>query len=246
MDRLAGKVALISGAAQGMGASHARHFVAEGARVVLADLRDDAGSSLAEELGDRARYIHLDVASYDDWEAAVRLAVSEFGSLDVLVNNAGFILSAPIEDYPLEDWDRILAVNLTGVFYGMRASVPEMKRAGHGSIINVSSTAGLVGLQGVAGYNATKFGVRGLTKGSALELGSYNIRVNSVHPGAIDTDMISGMNLTQERVALHRVGSPSEVSNLVVFLASDESSFSTGSEFVVDGGETAGIAYLRD
>jgi 3alpha(or 20beta)-hydroxysteroid dehydrogenase len=244
MNRLSGKVALITGAARGMGASHARHFIAEGARVLLTDVLDDEGIALADELGDSARYVHLDVANYNEWQVATEIAAEEWGAIDVLVNNAGIIIGAPVEDYPLDGWDRILAINLTGVFYGIRAVAPGMKHLGHGSIINVSSTAGMIGLQGVSGYNATKFGVRGLTKGAALDLGRYNIRVNSVHPGAIETEMIANMNLTQERVALHRTGTPSEVSHLMVYLASDESSFSTGAEFIADGGETTGIAHF--
>jgi 3alpha(or 20beta)-hydroxysteroid dehydrogenase len=243
MGRVNGKVALISGGARGMGAWHARRLVEEGARVVIGDVLDEPGHHLSEELGENARFVHLDVTSFEDWQAAVQLAISEFGGLDVLVNNAGIMVAAPIEDYPIEGWHKIIAVNLTGVFFGIKAVIPAMRKAGGGSIINVSSTAGLVGLQGVAGYSASKFGVRGLTKGVALDLGQYNIRVNSVHPGAIDTAMIEGMNLTQERVALHRIGAPQEVSNLILFLASDESSFSTGSEFVVDGGETTGFAH---
>jgi 3alpha(or 20beta)-hydroxysteroid dehydrogenase len=246
MGRVSGKVALISGGARGMGAAHARRLVEEGAFVVVGDVLDDEGAQVQSALGDHARYVHLDVTKYDDWEAAVSLATAEFGGLDVLVNNAGIHISAPIDEYPIDGWDRVIAINLTGVFLGIRAAVPAMRLRGGGSIINVSSTAGLIGLQGCAAYQASKYGVRGLTKNAALDLGRYNIRVNSLHPGAIDTAMIAGMNLTQERVALHRVGSPEEVSHLVLFLASDESSFSTGSEFVVDGGETAGFAAYED
>src|ERR1035437_5685417 len=246
VGRVAGKVALISGGSRGMGASHARRLVQEGARVVIGDVLDDEGAEVARELGDSARYVHLDVTSYDQWPAAVRVATVEFGRLDVLVNNAGIHVASPIEDHPIDGWDSVIAVNLTGVFLGIRATVPALRAAGGGSIINVSSTAGLIGLQGVAAYSASKYGVRGLTKGAALDLGRYGIRVNSLHPGAIDTAMIAGMNLTQDHVALHRVGQSSEASNLVLYLASDESGFSTGSEFVVDGGETAGFARFDD
>jgi 3alpha(or 20beta)-hydroxysteroid dehydrogenase len=246
VGRVSGKVVLISGGARGMGAAHARRLVDEGAFVVLGDVLDSEGEQVASELGDSARYTHLDVTKFEEWERAVALAGAEFGGVDVLVNNAGVHISAPIEEYPLDGWDRVIAINLTGVFLGIRATVPAMRLRGAGSIINVSSTAGLIGLQGCAAYSASKYGVRGLTKNAALDLGRYNIRVNSLHPGAIDTAMIAGMKLSQEHVALGRVGAPDEVANLVLFLASDESSFSTGSEFVVDGGETAGFIDYKD
>jgi 3alpha(or 20beta)-hydroxysteroid dehydrogenase len=242
MGRVSGKVVIVTGGARGMGESHVRRLVEEGGQVVFGDILDEIGMALAAELGDSARYVHLDVTDYDDWLSAVETAATEFGRLDVLVNNAGIIIHAPIDQYPLDGWDRVIATNLTGVFYGIRSVVPAMRSAGGGSIVNVSSTAGLVGLQGVAAYNASKYGVRGLTKNAALDLGRYGIRVNSVHPGAIHTPMTAGHVMAQERVALHRVGDAREVSNLVLYLASDESSFSTGAEFVVDGGETAGFA----
>jgi 3alpha(or 20beta)-hydroxysteroid dehydrogenase len=228
-----------------MGASHARLLVAEGAKVVLGDLLDDEGAALAKELGDAARYIHLNVTSYADWEAAVNLAVSDFGGLDVLINNAGIANFGSIEDYSLEDWDAIIGVNLTGVFYGTKAVIEALKTSGKGSIINISSTAGLQGYEALPGYTAAKFGVRGLSKSTALDLGKYNIRVNSVHPGVIRTPMTEALDTPQNHVALHRVGEAIELSNLILFLASDESSFSTGSEFVADGGETAGLSHYE-
>jgi len=228
-----------------MGASHARLLVAEGAKVVLGDLLDDEGAALAKELGDAARYIHLNVTSYADWEAAVSLAVSDFGGLDVLINNAGIANFGSIEDYSLEDWDAIIGVNLTGVFYGTKAVIEALKTSGKGSIINISSTAGLQGYEALPGYTAAKFGVRGLSKSTALDLGKYNIRVNSVHPGVIRTPMTEALDTPQNHVALHRVGEAIELSNLILFLASDESSFSTGSEFVADGGETAGLSHYE-
>jgi 3alpha(or 20beta)-hydroxysteroid dehydrogenase len=228
-----------------MGASHARLLVAEGAKVVLGDLLDDEGASLAKELGDAARYIHLNVTSYADWEAAVSLAVSDFGGLDVLINNAGIANFGPIEDYSLEEWDAIIGINLTGVFYGTKAVIEPLKTSGKGSIINISSTAGLQGYEALPGYTAAKFGVRGLSKSTALDLGKYNIRVNSVHPGVIRTPMTEALDTPQNHVALHRVGEAIELSNLILFLASDESSFSTGSEFVADGGETAGLSHYE-
>jgi 3alpha(or 20beta)-hydroxysteroid dehydrogenase len=228
-----------------MGASHARLLVAEGAKVVLGDLLDDEGAALAKELGDAARYIHLNVTSYADWEAAVNLAVSDFGGLDVLINNAGIANFGSIEDYSLEEWDAIIGVNLTGVFYGTKAVIEALKTSGKGSIINISSTAGLQGYEALPGYTAAKFGVRGLSKSTALDLGKYNIRVNSVHPGVIRTPMTEALDTPQNHVALHRVGEAIELSNLILFLASDESSFSTGSEFVADGGETAGLSHYE-
>ena len=228
-----------------MGASHARLLVAEGAKVVLGDLLDDEGAALAKELGDAARYIHLNVTSYADWEAAVSLAVSDFGGLDVLINNAGIANFGSIEDYSLEEWDAIIGVNLTGVFYGTKAVIEPLKTSGKGSIINISSTAGLQGYEALPGYTAAKFGVRGLSKSTALDLGKYNIRVNSVHPWVIRTPMTEALDTPQNHVALHRVGEAIELSNLILFLASDESSFSTGSEFVADGGETAGLSHYE-
>lgn len=240
MSRVSGKVALVTGAAQGMGAAHARTLLSEGAKVVVADVNDKAGASLAAELGDNARYVRLDVTDYPSWEAAVALTVTEFGRLDVLVNNAGIVNFTPLPDFPLDLWDKTLAVNLTSVFYGMRAAFTPLKDSGRGSIINISSVAGMLGLPAMPAYNATKFGVRGLTKSAALDLGPYGIRVNSIHPGAIRTPMTAGLPVDQSHVALGRVGEAEEVSALVLYLASDDSSFSTGAEFIVDGGQTTG------
>ena len=242
-DRLTGKVALISGGARGMGASHVRTMVAEGAKVVFGDILDDEGKVVAKEVGEDARYVHLDVTQPADWDAAVATAVSEFGGLDVLVNNAGIINVGMIEDYALSEWQRILDINLTGVFLGIRAVVKPMKEAGRGSIINISSIEGMAGTLGCHGYTASKFGVRGLTKSVAMELGPSGIRVNSIHPGLIKTPMTEWVPEDIFQTALGRIAQPQEVSNLVVYLASDDSSYSTGSEFVVDGGTTAGLAH---
>jgi 3alpha(or 20beta)-hydroxysteroid dehydrogenase len=241
--RLTGKVALVSGGARGMGASHARTLVAEGAKVVFGDILDDEGQVVAKELGDNARYVHLDVTQPDEWDSAVATAVSEFGGLDILVNNAGIINVGTIEDYALSEWQRILDINLTGVFLGIRAAVKPMKEAGRGSIINISSIEGMAGTIASHGYTATKFAVRGLTKSAALELGPSGIRVNSIHPGLIKTPMTDWVPDDIFQSALGRIGQPQEVSNLVVYLASDDSSYSTGSEFVVDGGTTAGLGH---
>lgn len=241
--RLAGKVALVSGAARGMGASHARALSAEGAKVVLGDLLDHEGELVAKELGEAARYVHLDVTQPEHWESAVGTAVSEFGGVDILVNNAGILNVGLIEDYDLAEWYRILDINLTGVFLGIRAVVKPMKEAGRGSIINISSIEGMAGTMACHGYTATKFAVRGLTKSTALELGPSGIRVNSIHPGLIKTPMTDWIPDDIFQTALGRPADPHEVSNLVVYLASDESSYSTGSEFVVDGGCTAGLGH---
>lgn len=241
--RLAGKVALISGGARGMGASHAREMVAHGAKVVCGDILDGEGELVAKELGESARYVHLDVTRTEDWEAAVAHTVAEFGGLDVLVNNAGILSIGTVEDFELSEWHRILDINLTGVFLGIRAVTPTMKSAGHGSIINISSIEGMAGTIACHGYTATKFAVRGLTKSTALELGQFGIRVNSVHPGLVKTPMADWVPEDIFAGALGRIAQPGEVSNLVVYLASDESSFSTGAEFVVDGGVLAGLAH---
>jgi 3alpha(or 20beta)-hydroxysteroid dehydrogenase len=241
--RLAGKVALVSGGARGMGASHVRALVAEGALVVFGDILDAEGEAVAAEVGSSTRYVHLDVTQPDDWTRAVEQAVSDFGGVDVLVNNAGIINVGLIEDYELSEWQRILDINLTGVFLGIRAVTPTMKAAGRGSIINISSIEGMAGTIACHGYTATKFAVRGLTKSTALELGPSGIRVNSIHPGLIKTPMTEWVPEDIFQTALGRAAEPVEVSNLVVYLASDESSYSTGSEFVVDGGCTAGLGH---
>lgn len=241
--RLAGKVALISGGARGMGASHAREMVAHGAKVVCGDILDAEGEVVVKELGEDARYVHLDVTRAEDWDGAVATAVAEFGGVDVLVNNAGILNIGTVEDFEMSEWHRILDINLTGVFLGIRSVVPAMKAAGHGSIINISSIEGMAGTIASHGYTATKFAVRGLTKSTALELGQFGIRVNSIHPGLVKTPMADWVPEDIFQSALGRIAQPKEISNLVVYLASDESSYSTGSEFVVDGGTLAGLAH---
>ena len=241
-NRLDGKVALISGGARGMGETHARAMVAQGAKVVLADILHAEGEALAAELGEAASFVHLDVTDRSQWAAAVAAAVGTFGKLNVLVNNAGIANFGTIGRYAPEQWDAVIAINLTGVFNGIHASVDALKAGAPSSIINISSTAGLKGYAALAGYSASKFGVRGLTKAVALDLGAHGVRCNSVHPGMVATPMTAGMPAAQAHVAMGRVGRPEELSQLVVFLASDESSYSTGAEFVADGGETAGLA----
>ena len=241
MGRVEGKVALISGGARNIGGASARMLVAEGAKVVIGDLLDDEGAALAEELCQEfgegaARYVHLDVTRDEDWRSAVELTVSELGRLDVLFNNAGIFNGGPLQRYKQELWQQMLDVNLTGAFLGMRAAADAIIAAGGGSIINTSSIEGLRGTPWAHGYVASKWGLRGLTKSAAMELAPHGIRVNSLHPGRISTPATDQMPEDLIPIPLGRPGLPEEVATFVVFLASDESSFATGTEFVVDGG----------
>ncbi|MCM3588843.1 glucose 1-dehydrogenase [Mesobacillus maritimus] len=243
MKRLADKVAIITGGARGMGASHARLFVKEGAKVLIADILEQEGQALAAELGENAKFVKLDVTNKENWEQAVALTEKTFGPVNILVNNAGITMNKSIEDLTLEEYKRIVDINQVSVFLGMKAVIPSMKKAEGGSIVNISSMNGIVG--GAIGYTDTKFAVRGMTKAAALGLAHYGIRVNSVHPGVIETPMIvqeetkDAVKEFAKYIPNGRVAKPEEVSNLVLYLASDESSYSTGSEFVVDGGMTA-------
>jgi NAD(P)-dependent dehydrogenase (short-subunit alcohol dehydrogenase family) len=250
MPRLEGKVALISGGARGQGAVEARMFAEEGASVVIGDILDDQGRQTEaelQELGYQVTYVHLDVTNESDWQSAVQTAVSAYGKLDILLNNAGILIRKNIEETTVEDWDRIFAVNSKGVFLGTKAAIPVMRENGGGSIINISSTAGLVGSpNGSASYTATKGSVRLFTKSTAIQHARDGIRCNSIHPGPIETDMIAdtlndpeNMALRMQRLPLGRVGKPSEIAYGAIYLASDESSFVTGSELVIDGGTTA-------
>jgi 3alpha(or 20beta)-hydroxysteroid dehydrogenase len=236
MGRVDGKVVLISGGARNIGGASARALVAEGAQVVIGDVLDDEGKALADELGDAARYVRLDVTSDEDWRAAVALAVAEFGRLDVLFNNAGIFNGGPLNRYKSAQWQEMLDVNLTGPFLGMRAATDALIAAGGGSIINTSSIEGLRGTPWAHGYVASKWGLTGLTKSAAMELAQYGIRVNSLHPGRISTPATDQMPEDLIPIPLGRPGRPEEVASFVVFLASDESSFATGAEFVMDGG----------
>ncbi len=250
MGRLDGKVALISGGARGQGATEAHMLAQEGAQVVFGDILDDEGRQVEAEIraaGGDATYVHLDVTSEDAWRAAVETAVNTYGKLNVLVNNAGIYIRKRIEETTEDDLDQIMAVNVKGVFFGVKHAIPAMRRAGGGSIINISSTAGLVGNPyGSPAYTATKGAVRLFTKSTAVQHAKDNIRCNSVHPGPIQTAMLDeAMGPADERadrlsrVPLQRVGRPEDIAYGVIYLASDESSFVTGSELVIDGGSTA-------
>jgi 3alpha(or 20beta)-hydroxysteroid dehydrogenase len=236
MGRVDNKVALVTGGSRGIGAAAARMLAAEGAAVLIGDILDDEGAALAAELGDAARYVHLDVSRAEDWTAAVGAALSAFGKLNVLVNNAGIVQLGPLKTLDVARWHKVLDVNLTGPMLGTKEVIAPMIAAGGGSIINISSIEGLRGAAYVHSYVASKWGLRGLTKSSALELASSNIRVNSIHPGFIRTPMTEHLPEDMVTTPLGRPGTPEEVGAFVVFLASDESSFSTGSEYVVDGG----------
>lgn len=243
MTRLSGKIAIITGAAQGMGAAHAKLFVEQGAKVVLTDLNEEKGNAFAAELGENAVFVKQNVANEADWANVVAVAEEKFGPVNVLVNNAGITMAKKIVDASVEDYRRIVEINQVSVFLGMKAVLSSMQKAGGGSIVNVSSMNGLVA--GAIGYTDTKFAVRGMTKAAAMELAEYGIRVNSVHPGVIATPMVvqedtkAAVEAFAKHIPLGRVAQPEEVSNMVLFLASEDSSYSTGSEFVIDGGMTA-------
>jgi 3alpha(or 20beta)-hydroxysteroid dehydrogenase len=245
MGKLDGKVALITGAARGQGAAEARLFVAEGAKVVLADILDDQGKRTADELGDAAVYQHLDVRDADGWAAAVARARTEFGRLDALVNNAGVVDIGLVDSMPAEDFMKVVEVNQLGVFLGMQAVVPAMREAGGGTIVNISSVDGLIGLKYCSAYCASKFAVLGMTRVAAMELGPDGIRVNAVCPGVINTEMTKDLHEMQVKwlhrtLPLRRFGEPEECAEAVLFLSSDASTYVTGTEMVVDGGWLAG------
>ncbi len=246
MSRLKDKHAIITGGAQGQGAAIARAFVSEGARVVLADVNDDAGAALADELGDVAFFSHHDVSDPASWDRLVAEAEEQLGaSVNVLVNNAGVLRFGEIDSMAMEEFDLVMNINLRGCFLGMRAVAPAMKRNRQGSIINCSSVEGLAGMASLTAYTGSKFAIRGMTKAAAVELGAYGVRVNSVHPGMIDTPMTqvhggdAAMQYGATRIPLERVGTPDDVAPLYVYLAGDESAYTTGGEFAVDGGVTA-------
>jgi 3alpha(or 20beta)-hydroxysteroid dehydrogenase len=254
MDRLEGKVILVTGAARGLGEVVARIGVEQGAKVLLVDVNDERGAAVAADLGERAAYVHLDVREKGDWANAVALAQSRFGHLDVLVNNAAILRAGSLETFSLEDYREVIEVNQTGAFLGMQAVVPAMRAAGRGSIINVSSTDGVQGMGGVIAYGASKWALRGMTKIAAQELGPLNIRVNSVNPGGMRTEMSNGISVpgvelngeqVQLRWALNRFAKLEEVANVILFLASEEATYTTGADIPCDGGATIGPRYIK-
>ncbi|WP_433830397.1 glucose 1-dehydrogenase [Actinoplanes sp. CA-015351] len=250
MGRLDGKVALITGGARGMGKAHARHFVAEGARVVIGDVLEEKGRRVADEVG--GVFVRHDVTSAGDWAAAVEAATTAFGKIDILVNNAGILRHGPVAEMDPDEFRHVIDVNLVGSWLGVRQVVPPMRDAGGGSIVNISSIEGIAGAAGLSAYSASKFGVRGLTRSAAQELGPFGIRVNSVHPGGVMTSMALAAARTMTGVdgsgflkalPIARFAEPVEISRLVAFLASDESSYTTGAEFLADGGLLSGPGY---
>lgn len=243
MGRLDNKVAIITGAARGMGEAHARKFIKEGAKVVITDLNEELGNALVADLGDNAIFVKQDVTSEADWARVMTEAEQAFGAVHILVNNAGISVSKSILQMSVEEYQKIININQVSVFLGMKTVQPLMAKSGGGSIINISSINGLVG--GAIGYTDSKFAVRGMTKSIALEFAQYGIRVNSVHPGVIETPMVTEGDAVEQirafakTIPLQRMAQSEEVSNMVLFLASDDASYSTGSEFVIDGGLTA-------
>ena len=248
MGRLSGKVAIISGGARGQGAEEARLFASEGAKVIIGDILDSEGIQVESEIverGGQAKFVRLDVSIEDDWSKAVQLAISEYGKLDILVNNAGILLMKGVEDTSSEEWDYLHNINSKGVFLGSKAVISAMRESGGGSIVNISSIAGLIGSR-FSAYGASKGLVRTLTKSIAVNHGHENIRCNSVHPGIIDTDMVAeiisskeGRDLQLNRTPLNVIANSRDVAFGVLYLASDESRYVTGSELVIDGGITA-------
>ena len=245
--RLENKVAIISGGSRGMGAFEAALFVQEGAKVIIGDVRDEEGRDLAKHIGSNAVYMHLDVTSERDWAAVVKEATDRYGKLDILVNNAGVSARGTIEETSVDDWDRVMGINAKGVFLGTREAIPEMRKSGGGSIINISSQLGLVGMaESSPQYQSSKGAVRIFTKSAAIQYAPEGIRVNSVHPGPIVTPMTEArrsdsavQQVMVSRIPLGRYGESKDVAYGVLYLASDEASFVTGSELGIDGGWTA-------
>lgn len=243
MTRLMYKVAIITGGARGMGESHVRRFVEEGAKVVFTDINEEVGEKLASELGDNTLFVKHDVTDEAGWQEVIEKAEAAFGPVNVLVNNAGISMSKSIFDMSVEDYKKIIDINQVSVFLGIKAVLPSMQKAEGGSIVNISSMNGIVG--GAVGYTDSKFAVRGMTKAAALQVGHLGIRVNSVHPGVIETPMVTEGDAVEQikefakQIPMRRMAQSEEVTNMVLFLASSESSYSTGSEFIIDGGLTA-------
>ncbi len=251
MGRLSGKVAIVTGGARGMGAATSRLFVEQGAKVAIADVLEEAGAALAAELGENARFFQLDVTSEDSWAQVVADVEESLGPIDALVNNAGILMFKSILETTKADYERVLGVNLVGEFLGVKAVAPGMIARGKGSIVNISSVDGMKGANGLVAYASSKWGVRGLTKVAAMELGHKGVRVNSVHPGGVDTIMSNhndsareDLNKSYGNVPLQRIGGPEEVAAASAFLSSDDASYIHGAEIVVDGGMTVGTYYM--
>ncbi|MBL4868959.1 MAG: glucose 1-dehydrogenase [Pseudomonadales bacterium] len=249
MGKLEGKVAIVTGGARGQGAAEAELFIKQGAKVVITDVLEKEGKELAAKLGKDVLFLQQDVTEEESWVSVVKMTEEHFGKVDILINNAGIIRMAPLAMTSLDDYMAVINVNQVGVFLGMKSVVAAMTKAGGGSIVNISSIDGLTGMSMATAYVASKFAVRGMTKVAALELGQFGIRVNSIHPGGVATPMleIPGLEIDPENnmfnnVPLGRIGQPEDIANLASYLASDESSYSTGSEFVVDGGMTCGFS----
>ena len=246
--RLDGKVALITGSARGQGEAEARRFTAEGAKVAITDLRDVQGEQLAAELGTDTFYQQLDVTREDDWDAAVAATVERFGKLDILVNNAGIGAFGTLEGLDLKTHHEMIDINLHGVYLGMRAAKAALVATGNGAIVNISSIDGIVGVLGMTSYSGSKFAVTGMTRSAAIELGPLGVRVNSIHPGVINSPMVqeappetrARLDRLMEMQPIKRMGEPDEIASLALFLASDEASYITGAQFVIDGGHLAG------
>jgi 3alpha(or 20beta)-hydroxysteroid dehydrogenase len=252
MRRLAGKVAIITGAARGMGAATARLFAAEGARVTIADVLDSEGDAVARDIGEMALFQHHDVSDEESWDRLVRETIAHFGGVDVLINNAGILLMKGLLDIQKQEFERVLAINLLGTFLGIKATAPKMIERGGGAIVNISSVDGMKGANSTGAYSASKWGVRGLTKVAAMELGHRGVRVNSIHPGGVNTAMgvrpgPEGLAMAQKfykAIPLGRIGEPEEIAKVSLFLASEESSYLCGAEIVVDGGMIVGQYYM--
>lgn len=249
-NRLKNKIALITGASRGMGASDAQRFIKEGASVALIDIRDDEGQKLANKLGPKAKFFHLDVSDGSNWPNVISKIENAFGPINILVNNAGVSgSSGTVENTSEKQFRKVLNTDLIGVYLGIHNVIPSMRKAGGGSIINISSIGGIVTLPNNVAYTTAKFGVRGMTKSAAIDLVKEGIRVNSVHPGVIGTKMVreygekhpQDMKSMENDIPMGRLGKPEEITNLTLYLASDESTFSTGSEFVADGGQISPI-----
>ena len=246
--RLEGRVALITGSARGQGEAEARRFAAEGAKVAVTDLRDLLGEQLAAELGPDAFYQRLDVTREDDWDAAVAATVERFGRLDILVNNAGIGAFGTLEGLDLKTHHEMIDINLHGVYLGMRAAKAALVATGNGAIVNISSIDGIVGVLGMASYSGSKFAVTGMTRSAAIELGPLGVRVNSIHPGVINSPMVqeappetrARLDRLMDMQPIKRMGEPEEIASLALFLASDEAGYITGAQFVIDGGHLAG------